>query len=162
VQGDAAQLPYADESFDLVMQFMCLSSVLDSLMREQIADEMWRVLRPGGSILFYDLRPRPFAARLLFRFFSLLSRISRLIVGNSNEMFFSGEGGPPTPIKPLSFKEVKRLYKRYPRRWRVISLDFNLSGLAGRSKFLAYLLSRIVFLRTHHLVLFRKVPAVSV
>ncbi len=157
VQGNAAQLPYREESFDLVMQFMCLSSIRDPSMREQIADEMWRVLRPGGSILFYDLRPRPLVTRLLFRLFSLLSRILRLVTRNRRKILFSGEGGSSTPIKPLSLKEVKELYKKDPICWRLVSLDFNLCELAGKSHFLTHLLSRILFLRTHYLVFFRKV-----
>lgn len=62
--GNGAQLPYPNDSFDLVAQFMCLSSVLDPAMREQIADEMWRVLRPGGTMLSYDLRPFPLIVRV--------------------------------------------------------------------------------------------------
>lgn len=63
VQGDAAGLPFADGSFDLILQFTMLSSVLDESVREAIAIEAWRVLKVGGFILWYDLKsekPRPY------------------------------------------------------------------------------------------------------
>ncbi|MGB9627195.1 MAG: class I SAM-dependent methyltransferase [Thermodesulfobacteriota bacterium] len=162
VRGNAAQLPYARGSFDLVMQFMCLSSVLDQNMRKEIANEMWRVLRPGGALLFYDLRPRPLTARLLFRFFSVLKRVLKLLMREDKNANPSIESYPPTPIKPLTLKEIKNLFSRDPVKWRVVSLDFNLSWVAGKIRFLAYLLTYLVFLRTHYLVLFRKISCAGV
>jgi SAM-dependent methyltransferase len=52
--GDA--LPFGDGSFDLVTQAMAVSSILDPQMRIRMAAEMWRVAKPGGLILWYDLR----------------------------------------------------------------------------------------------------------
>ena len=52
--ASAAELPFADDSFDLVSQFMLFTSVLSSGMRRQIADEIHRVLRAGGRMLWYD------------------------------------------------------------------------------------------------------------
>lgn len=54
--GDASRLDLPDASFDLVLSMTVLSSVLDSDMARQIAGEMARVLRPGGAVLWYDLR----------------------------------------------------------------------------------------------------------
>ena len=56
VAGDATSLPWPEQSFDLVTQFTCLSSVLDHDVRRAIAAEMWRVLAPGGAIVSYDAR----------------------------------------------------------------------------------------------------------
>jgi len=52
--GNAANLPYADKFFDIVMQFTMFTSILDSLMKQRIAREMLRVLKPHGIILWYD------------------------------------------------------------------------------------------------------------
>jgi len=52
--GDAAKLPFEDASFDLVVQCMLMSSVLDPGARRSIAGEMLRVLKPGGVILWQD------------------------------------------------------------------------------------------------------------
>lgn len=54
--GDARFLPWAADSFDLVSQFTLFSSVLSSSVKQQIAAEMLRVLKPGGVILWFDLR----------------------------------------------------------------------------------------------------------
>ena len=54
--GDARELPWPDASFDLVSQFTVFSSVLDAAVKQQVAGEMRRVVRPGGKVLWYDLR----------------------------------------------------------------------------------------------------------
>jgi ubiquinone/menaquinone biosynthesis C-methylase UbiE len=52
--GDASSLPWPDGSFDIVLQSMLMSSVLDLEMRTTVAAEMARVLAPGGLVLWYD------------------------------------------------------------------------------------------------------------
>lgn len=54
--GSAHEMPFPDGSFDIVCQFVVFSSVVDPEMRRAIASEMLRVLRPGGLILWYDIR----------------------------------------------------------------------------------------------------------
>lgn len=54
--GNAEKLPYEDSSFNLVLLFTLLTSVLDQKMRANIAAEVARVLQPGGWILWYDFR----------------------------------------------------------------------------------------------------------
>jgi SAM-dependent methyltransferase len=60
--GSAHEMPFPDASFDLVTQFVLFSSVVHPGLRQAIAREMLRVLRPNGRILWYDirsLRPNP-------------------------------------------------------------------------------------------------------
>ena len=52
--GSASHLPFHDGSFDLVSQFMLFTSVLDAEVRHHIAEEISRVLVPGGRLLWYD------------------------------------------------------------------------------------------------------------
>jgi len=52
--GTATELPFADESFDLVLQSTVFTSVLDGAAKRKIASEMRRVLRRDGLILWYD------------------------------------------------------------------------------------------------------------
>jgi SAM-dependent methyltransferase len=52
--ASATALPFADEAFDLAVQFTLFSSVLDAKMRRAIAAETLRVLRPGGAVACYD------------------------------------------------------------------------------------------------------------
>ncbi len=58
--GNAAQLPVPSRSVDIVLQATVFSSIHDPRVRRSVAAEMCRVLRPGGVILWYDLRvPNP-------------------------------------------------------------------------------------------------------
>lgn len=52
--GSASQLPWEEGSFDIVLQVMLLSSVLDDGLRRAIGAEMDRVLAPGGAIVSLD------------------------------------------------------------------------------------------------------------
>ena len=52
--GDASRLPYPDGYFDIVMQFTVFTSILDRNMKKKIAEEMQRVLKSEGIILWYD------------------------------------------------------------------------------------------------------------
>ena len=55
-RAGGSALPYADATFDLVLQATVFSSILDVAVRRGMASEMLRVLRPGGAVLWYDLR----------------------------------------------------------------------------------------------------------
>ena len=52
--ASGAALPFADASFDVVSQNVVFSSIVDDTLRQQVAQEMLRVLRPGGWLLWYD------------------------------------------------------------------------------------------------------------
>jgi len=54
ISGDAAQLQLQPASFDVVFQSMMCSSILDDRHLQSVADLMWRLVRPGGGILWYD------------------------------------------------------------------------------------------------------------
>ncbi|MNX29122.1 Phthiotriol/phenolphthiotriol dimycocerosates methyltransferase [compost metagenome] len=80
--ADAQHLPFADATFDLVMQGTAFSSIVDPEIRRRVADEVLRVLKPGGVLLWYDMRltdPRnsdlvPMTARELARLFPTCER----------------------------------------------------------------------------------------
>ena len=52
--GNAAELPWKDDSFDIVFQSTVFTSVKDPEMRVNIASEMKRVCRKNGFIIWYD------------------------------------------------------------------------------------------------------------
>ncbi len=56
VCADGIRLPFKDGAFDIVAQYMMLSSVPDGARRQALGREMLRVLRPGGQIVSLDLR----------------------------------------------------------------------------------------------------------
>jgi ubiquinone/menaquinone biosynthesis C-methylase UbiE len=76
VCADGQNLPYPEDSFDIVLQYTALSSILDNRVKKNVAREMLRVLKQSGMILWYDfwLNPtnkqtrgiRPKEIRLLF------------------------------------------------------------------------------------------------
>jgi SAM-dependent methyltransferase len=53
-EGDAVQAPIADASQDIVFVATVFSSLLDDAFQQQLAAAMWRWVRPGGAVLWYD------------------------------------------------------------------------------------------------------------
>lgn len=53
-QGDATALDVEAAGFDIVLQATVFSSLLDDAVQQRLADSMWRALRPGGGVLWYD------------------------------------------------------------------------------------------------------------
>jgi SAM-dependent methyltransferase len=171
-EGDAAHLPFADGSFDVVAQFMCVSSVLDPGVRRAILAEMWRVLRPGGWLVSYDMRPRSRAGRRAASLLaSVLARRPRgpavpADPGAAGRDRKATDGGPParsgipaepaTPIRPVALREVGEASEGAALRSSKVSLEFRLAAVARRSFALASLLGTLPFLKTHLLVLAQK------
>jgi ubiquinone/menaquinone biosynthesis C-methylase UbiE len=54
--GNAEALDFEDGDFDLAMAITIFSSILDRAMAENVAREVTRVLKPGGHLLWYDVR----------------------------------------------------------------------------------------------------------
>jgi ubiquinone/menaquinone biosynthesis C-methylase UbiE len=71
--GSGTELNFPDSEFDVVTQFVVFSSIFHSDLRQQLAKEMFRVLKPGGYIFWWDLMrtvsrgsPEPLHPRDLF------------------------------------------------------------------------------------------------
>jgi ubiquinone/menaquinone biosynthesis C-methylase UbiE len=60
IAASADKMPFENEQFDIVHQSMMFSSVLNANFRKNIAGEMWRVLKPGGYIIWFDFICNPF------------------------------------------------------------------------------------------------------
>ena len=52
--ASAAELPFSDGTFDLVLQSTVFTSILDPDLKRRVAAEMVRVAKPEGFILWYD------------------------------------------------------------------------------------------------------------
>ena len=53
---DVRNMKYSDEEFDVINIFTLFSSIKDSKSRNLASKEIQRVLKPGGAILYYDIR----------------------------------------------------------------------------------------------------------
>lgn len=134
VAGDAGALPWEDGAFDVVAQFTCLSSILDPDVRTRVTAEMWRVLRPGGAIVSYDIvRPHP-----------LITRLRRLR---------GLESGGTTPTMPIELTDLERAFGPATQARH---LSLGLTSLARRGQIVAAAAATVPLLRSHLVYAARK------
>ncbi|MDQ4148885.1 MAG: methyltransferase domain-containing protein [Actinomycetota bacterium] len=55
-QGDATRLPFAEESFDITWSEHAAMNIPD---KRRLYEEMYRVLKPGGTVAIYDILAGP-------------------------------------------------------------------------------------------------------
>jgi phosphatidylethanolamine/phosphatidyl-N-methylethanolamine N-methyltransferase len=109
LQMDAADLKFADDSFDIVYAPYLISVVPDPV---KVAQEMRRVCRPGGRIIFLNhfLSPNP-----------LVSRVERLISPFTIHIGFKADLDLPafltqSALEPISIEKVN-----VPRIWSLVT-----------------------------------------
>jgi phosphatidylethanolamine/phosphatidyl-N-methylethanolamine N-methyltransferase len=109
LQMDAADLKFADESFDIVYAPYLISVVPDPV---RVACEMRRVCRTGGRIIFLNhfLSPNP-----------MVSRVERLISPFTIHIGFKADLDLPaflaqTNLQPVSIEKVN-----VPRIWSLVT-----------------------------------------
>ena len=52
--GDAAEVNLEEGPFDIVYQSTVFTSILDDGFQQKLADRMWKLVKPGGGVLWYD------------------------------------------------------------------------------------------------------------
>jgi len=109
LQMDAADLKFADDSFDIVYAPYLISVVPDPV---KVAREMRRVCRAGGRIIFLNhfLSPNP-----------MVSRVERLISPFTIHIGFKADLDLPaflaqTDLQPVSLEKVN-----VPRIWSLVT-----------------------------------------
>lgn len=102
VGADGQALPLRPGSFDMVLLFTVVSSILDAAVRRRLAAEVDRVLRPGGVVGWYDIRvrnPRNRNTRPVSR-----SELGRLFAG------YDVRSATATVLPPLARRLPSTLY----------------------------------------------------
>ena len=109
LQMDAAAMRFADDSFDIVYAPYLISVVPDPV---KVAQEMRRVCRPGGRIIFLNhfLSPNP-----------ILSRCERLISPMTIHIGFKSDLDLPAflaqaDLEPISIEKVN-----WPKIWSLVT-----------------------------------------
>jgi SAM-dependent methyltransferase len=59
INNNGFPLPFPQSTFDIVLQFVVFSSVIDKSLRANIQAEISRTTKPGGYILWIDLKKSP-------------------------------------------------------------------------------------------------------
>jgi phosphatidylethanolamine/phosphatidyl-N-methylethanolamine N-methyltransferase len=109
LQMDAAALRFADDSFDIVYAPYLISVVPDPV---KVAQEMRRVCRPGGRIIFLNhfLSPNVF-----------LSRIERLISPATIHIGFKSDLDLPAFLAQADLEPVSIEKVNWPKIWSLVT-----------------------------------------
>jgi len=138
VYGDAEQMPFPDNSFDLVYSFGVLHHTPGT---ERAIGEVWRVLRPGGTALIglYHLNSSFFWLSTVLQNGLLRGRLftrgwRRLL---SDIEYRSDPSGACPLVKVYSRWGAQRLFQRFSnvriQTHHIEASHFSLAGLALRS-----------------------------
>jgi phosphatidylethanolamine/phosphatidyl-N-methylethanolamine N-methyltransferase len=109
LQMDAADLKFADHSFDIVYAPYLISVVPDPV---KVAREMRRVCRPGGRIVFLNHFLSPNAA---------LSRVERAISPMTIHIGFRSDLDLPAFLAQAELKPVSIEKVNVPRIWSLVT-----------------------------------------
>jgi phosphatidylethanolamine/phosphatidyl-N-methylethanolamine N-methyltransferase len=109
LQMDAADLRFADDSFDIVYAPYLISVVPDPV---KVAQEMYRVCRPGGRIIILNhfLSPNRF-----------LSRFERLISPATIHIGFKADLDLPAFLAQADLHPVSIEKVNWPRIWSLVT-----------------------------------------
>ena len=109
LQMDAADLKFADDAFDIVYAPYLISVVPDPV---KVAQEMRRVCRPGGRIIFLNhfLSPNP-----------LLSRVERWISPATIHIGFKSDLDLPAFLAQADLKPVSIEKVNVPKIWSLVT-----------------------------------------
>ena len=109
LQMDAADLRFADDSFDIVYAPYLISVVPDPI---KVAQEMRRVCRPGGRIVFLNHFLSPNA---------VLSRVERLISPLTIHIGFKADLDLPAFLTQANLQPISIEKVNFPRIWSLVT-----------------------------------------
>jgi len=129
--SDATYLPFADQSFDIVMQFDCFEHFVDEEALNKASSEVIRILKRNGMLIWFDLLPFCNKLNPMNRGYTLKEVIALF---NRFELI-----------------DYETIFKRFDLGSRVISTAYNLPG--KKLEFtLIYLIERLPFEKCNNLL----------
>ncbi|WP_127346295.1 bifunctional demethylmenaquinone methyltransferase/2-methoxy-6-polyprenyl-1,4-benzoquinol methylase UbiE [Pseudidiomarina mangrovi] len=91
VQANAEELPFADDSFDIITIAFGLRNVTD---KQKALESMFRVLKPGGRLLVLEFsKPQPPLLSQAYDFYSfnVLPKMGQLVAGDADSYQYLAE-----------------------------------------------------------------------
>lgn len=144
------RLPYAEGSFDVVVMASVMSAVFDMDTRLHFAVEAQRLLKPGGLLLWYDLKPLH-SSKLAWQkqIYHWLCHLDRESVEFLPPSALAGE---PLHRKPVDWVEVQLLLDQCtPVRFKETGMYGPVAHLlADTSWSFLSLLTHLPVLKTHY------------
>jgi demethylmenaquinone methyltransferase/2-methoxy-6-polyprenyl-1,4-benzoquinol methylase len=107
LHGDCLQLPFADESFDLITISFGLRNLAD---REKGLSEMQRVLRPGGRLIVLEFSQPYLWFRPFYYFYlrGLLPWVARWLTGDRDAYLYLGSSISEFPDRAGLCREIEQ------------------------------------------------------
>jgi ubiquinone/menaquinone biosynthesis C-methylase UbiE len=107
-QANLLQLPFADDSFDLIMT----SGVLEYVPLSDGFSELARVIRPGGYMLHLPVRPSP-ASKLLEVMFRFKAHPPREVEQQTSRHFRVVKNHRFPPLEPIGWTKTAVLAQKF-------------------------------------------------
>lgn len=107
-QANLLQLPFADDSFDLIMT----SGVLEYVPLSEGFGELARVLMPGGYMLHLPVRPSP-ASKLLEVMFRFKAHPPKEVAKQTNRHFRVVNHHRFPPLEPIGWTKTAVLAQKF-------------------------------------------------
>lgn len=107
-QANLLQLPFADDSFDLIMT----SGVLEYVPLSAGFGELARVMRPGGYMLHLPVRPSP-ASKLLEVMFRFKAHPPKEVAHQTNRHFRVVNHHRFPPLEPIGWTKTAVLAQKF-------------------------------------------------
>jgi ubiquinone/menaquinone biosynthesis C-methylase UbiE len=120
IEGDASNLPYDSNYFDIVMESTMFMQLTDDKMSKQIANEMIRVLKPGCHMILVDWRyANPFSkTHMAFN----TSRLKTLFLSNKEcEILQVSTGALIPPLGRFISKYFPSMYFLIKKLFPILS-----------------------------------------
>lgn len=155
--SDATALEFEDDYFDVAVQFTVLSSIESPGARHAVASEMMRVVRAGGIVISYDVRPLSWMLRKTKGLKYRLTHRSEVRSEYHAVDDSAGEATPLPEVSPISFSELCTLFPDATPLRVGANVDLALCSYATPTlRVIADLLQVVPQYRSHELVGFIK------